>query len=46
MSSVKKSIETVEVPKAVALILQQSEEQDAATLEMIEAIRDGKQHQG
>ena len=29
---------TVEVPKAVALILQQSEEQDAATLEMIEAI--------
>ena len=37
---------TVEVPKAVALILQQSEEQDAATLEMIEAIRDGKQHQG
>ena len=36
----------VEVPKAVALILQQSEEQDAATLEMIEAIRDGKQHQG
>ena len=37
---------TVEVPRAVALILQQSEEQDAATLEMIEAIRDGKQHQG
>ena len=37
---------TVEVPRAVALILQQSEEQDASTLEMIEAIRDGKQHQG
>lgn len=37
---------TVEVPRAVALILQQNEEQNAATLEMIEAIRDGKQHQG